>query len=503
MTKLSIVYTRAAYALEAPLVCVETHISNGLPRLSIVGLAEAAVKESKDRVRSAIINSGFEFPCRRITINLAPADLPKYDGGYDLPIALGILIASEQIMVPDLEMYEFAAELSLSGQLRPFKGVLPVAINCRNAARNLIVPLANAFEAAMPQDNIVYPANTLKQVCDHLQALELIPKYEFSPLDVEQQFNLDMLDIHGQTHAKRALEIAAAGRHSVLLIGPPGTGKTMLASRLPTIMPNLSVDEALEVAAVYSLGAANLAPKWRQRPFRTPHHTTSAFAMVGGGGNPRPGEISLAHNGVLFLDEFPEFARGVLEQLREPLESGTVTISRVRHKINFPAKFQLIAAMNPCPCGNLGNKNKQCICSDDQITRYQGKISAPLLERIDIHVEVPLLPSDILTENTKNIGETSAAIKERVHCAMQIQLARSNKANSFLSNNEVKTLCKLNKECTQVIKRAVEILNLSARSFYRTLKVARTIADLDDSPAIECMHLTEALGYRSKLNVHV
>lgn len=503
MTKLSVIYTRAAHGLEAPLVCVETHISNGLPHLSIVGLAEAAVKESKDRVRSAIINSGFEFPCRRITINLAPADLPKYDGRYDLPIALGILIASEQIIAPEIGAYEFAAELSLSGHLRPFKGVLPVAINCRNAVRNLIISPENAFEAAMPQDNAVYPADSLNKVCNHLQGLDLISKYVFAPQDTAESFNLDMRDIQGQKHAKRALEIAAAGRHSILLIGPPGTGKTMLASRLPTIMPQLSVNEALEVAAIYSLGAANLAPKWLQRPFRAPHHTTSGYAMVGGGSNPRPGEISLAHNGVLFLDEFPEFARTVLEQLREPLEVGMVTISRVRHKINFPAKFQLVAAMNPCPCGNLGNTGKQCICSDEQVTRYQGKISAPLLERIDMHVDVPLLPTEILIKNSSHIGDSSSIIKNRVQNALQIQFTRSKKENSYLCNNAVKEICTLNKDSMQVMKKAVEVLHLSARSFYRTLKVARTIADLDGSPVIESFHLTEALGYRSKLNVHV
>lgn len=502
MQRLAIFYSRATQGLETSLVSVETHISNGLPRLSIVGLAETAVKESKDRVRSAIINSGYEFPQRRITINLAPADLPKDGGRFDLPIALGILAASQQLRFNVAAAYEFAGELALSGILRAFHGALPLAIGTRSAQRSLIIPSDNAFEAAMPQDNIVYAANNLREVCEHLESTKLLPRYRFNAATntPSTKFNIDIQDIQGQQQAKRALEIAAAGRHSMLLIGPPGTGKTMLASRLPTIMPELSTEEALEVAAIYSLGQHNVSMlKWRQRPFRAPHHTASAIAMVGGGHYPRPGEISLAHHGVLFLDELPEYERRVIEVLREPMENGSIAIARASKKTIFPAKFQLIAAMNPCPCGHAGNPHKSCNCSAEQILRYQRKISNPLLDRIDIHIEMPSIPAELLTNHITLHNEASAIIKNRVQHAMNIQQQRSNKANSLLSNNEVKAICNLNKDGNTIIKKSIENLNLSARSFYRILKVARTIADLDNSTDIQIRHLQEALSFRPKI----
>lgn len=502
MTKLAVIYSRAKRGLDAPLVCVETHISNGLPKLSIVGLAEAEVQESKDRVRSAIINSGFEFPPRRITINLAPADLPKESGRFDLPIAIGILLASEQIKPNNIDLYEFAGELALSGQLRAVKGVLPLALAARRNKRHLIIPTENAFEATMPQDNIVYAANNLLEVCLHVENKILLSKSVFSlPITHPTNSLLDMQDIQGQQHAKRALEIAAAGRHSILLIGAPGTGKSMLASRLPTIMPALNIDEALEVSAIYSLIHTQVnMQQWRHRPFRSPHHTISSIAMVGGGSNPVPGEISLAHQGVLFLDELPEFDRKVLEVLREPLETGSIAISRIKNKLIFPAQFQLVAAMNPCPCGLLGNKLHDCSCSHAQILRYQSKISAPLLDRIDMHIQVPLLGARILTENITSDNETSYTIRLRVQQASELQYKRQQKANSLLSNNEIKLICMLDKECKTTIKQAIESLNLSARSFYRILKVARTIADLDNSVNIQTPHLKEALSYRSRIS---
>ena len=493
---LAVVYSRAPVGIDAPLVSVETHLANGLPALSIVGLAETEVKESKDRVRAALLSTRFDFPSRRITISLAPADLPKEGGRFDLAIALGILAASQQIPTADLEQYEFLGELALSGQLRPVRGVLPAAIQAADTGRILVIPADNAPEAALVSRARVLPIHHILELCAHLNGQQRLEFFQATAKanGVNQP---DLTEVKGQQHAKRALEIAAAGGHSLLMIGPPGTGKTMLASRLPGILPPMNEAEALETAALHSISSHGFDLKnWKQRPFRQPHHTASAVALVGGGSTPRPGEISLAHNGVVFLDELPEFNRHVLEVLREPVESGQITISRAARQADFPARFQLIAAMNPCPCGYHGHPSGRCRCTPDQIIRYRGKISGPLLDRIDLHIEVPGLPVNQLHADNHEEIESSLAVSKRVATARQRQYSRCTQANSQLDNRQVDQYCQLDRENQMLLEQAITRLGLSARAYHRILKVARTIADLAGENSIGSSHLTEAIAYR-------
>ena len=494
---LAIVYSRGRSGIDAPLVTVEVHVSNGLPALNIVGLAETAVKESKDRVRGAILNSHFEFPFQRITINLAPADLPKEGGRFDLAIALGILAASGQIPNHNLDQYECVGELSLGGELRPISGALPVAIHTRNAFRQLILPVCNQAEAALIRDATLFPAQNLLEVCAHLSGQHLIPTTISSNEDIQARFNVDFADVHGQFHVKRALEIAAVGSHNLIMLGPPGTGKSMLAARLPSILPSLTEQQAQESAAIASISDHGLdVGTWRQPPFRSPHHTASAAALVGGGSNPKPGEISLAHHGALFLDELPEFDRKVLEVLREPMETGHITISRANRQADFPARFQLIAAMNPCPCGYLGDASGRCRCTSEQVGRYRARVSGPLMDRIDMHLEVPRVPLETLRKGSLDGEESSHTIRKRVIAARQIAEHRQGKTNSALSAKEVKLFCDLPEAGHSLLEQAMEKFGLSHRAYHRILKVARSIADMSGTPDISVTHLSEAINYR-------
>ena len=497
--------SRALNGMQAEAVQVEVYLASGLPQFTLVGLAETEVKEARERVRAAIMSAGFEFPAnKRITVNLAPADLPKDSGRFDLPIALGILAASGQLDATHLAEFECAGELSLSGALRPIRGALAMAIAAQQVGHSLILPSVSAQEAALLPDLPVYAADHLLQVVAH---------FARNP-DIAQQQGMqrvapqapaacatasDMAEVKGHQAAKRALEVAAAGGHSALLVGPPGSGKSMLAGRFASLLPPLAQAQALQAAAVQSLAGRFDVQHWGQRRTFAPHHTASAVALVGGGSPPRPGEISLAHHGVLFLDELPEFPRAALEALREPLESGHITISRAARRVDFPAQFQLIAAMNPCPCGYLGSTQKACRCSPDQIARYQGKISGPLLDRLDLHLEVHSLPTADLLQLPA--GESSASIAQRVAAAQQMAQARQGKLNAQLNPQELGRHCVLEQGAQDFLMQTAEHLGWSARATHRVLKLARSIADLASSSAIQAAHVAEAVQYRRALRL--